>query len=84
MNKNNNDIDDVSNRLTIINKFISILSRDFRGYLLQNVVNYINEQFKTYSKLLFNEANVEFTLNSNNIDIIFSGKDYDSLSGGEK
>ena len=82
--KNNNDIDDVSNRLTIINKFISILSRDFRGYLLQNVVNYINEQFKTYSKLLFNEANVEFALNSNNIDIMFSGKDYDSLSGGEK
>lgn len=82
--KNNNDIDDVSNRLTIINKFVSILSRDFRGYLLQNVVNYINEQFKTYSKLLFNEANVEFSLNSNNIDIMFSGKDYDSLSGGEK
>lgn len=82
--KNNNDIDDVSNRLTIVNKFISILSRDFRGYLLQNVVNYINEQFKTYSKLLFNEANVEFALNSNNIDIMFSGKDYDSLSGGEK
>lgn len=75
---------DYENRLTIQNKFETVIKRDFRGILLQNCINYINKKAKEYSKKIFNTDLIEFKLDGNNISISYCGKEYESMSGGEK
>ena len=71
-------------RLDAINKFTTIANRDFRGYLLKNVIDFINKKAKEYCKDVFDTTLIDFTLEGNNIDIRYSGKQYEVLSGGEK
>lgn len=67
-----------------INKMNTLIKRDFRGILLQDIIVYINKTMKEYSKKIFDTDEVELSLNGNNVDITFCGKDYENLSGGEK
>lgn len=71
-------------RQTINGKFSNVLSRDFRGCLLSSVIDCINATVKRYSQYVFNNDLIEFKLSGNNIDIVFQGKEYEMLSGGEK
>lgn len=75
---------DVNQRLEIINKFDTIVKRDFRGYLLRNVIDYIDRKAKEYSKDVFGTELLSFTLDSNNIKISYDNKQYENLSGGER
>ena len=75
---------DLNLRLDAINKFITIANRDFRGYLLKNVIEFIDKKAKSYCQDIFNTNLIEFLLDGNNIDIRYSGKQYEVLSGGEK
>jgi len=61
-----------------------MLKRDFRGYLLSNVITYIDARAKTYAEDVFNTQDISFKLEGNNILITFQSKDYENLSGGEK
>lgn len=70
--------------LDIINKMNTLIKRDFRGYLLTNVITYINKVLKEYSVLVFGNNTLDFVLNGNNIDILYNDKIYETLSGGEK
>ena len=70
--------------LSVVNKMNTIIKRDFRGFLLKNIIDYINKKAKEYASKIFGCDEVEFTLDGNNIDISFCGKDYENLSGGEK
>lgn len=74
----------VQERLDIISKINTLIKRDFRGYLLSNIILFISDKVKTYSKEVFGSDCFSFELNDNNIDISFDNKDYESLSGGEK
>lgn len=76
--------DNINQHLDIVNKMITIASRDFRGMLLFNIIDYINLKAKEYSKDIFNTSDIEFKLDGNNIYIGYAGKQYESLSGGEK
>lgn len=69
---------------TVNNKMSNILKRDFRGYLLNNVIEFISGQAKQYSLDIFGTDKLDFYLDGNNIVIIYDGKDYEVLSGGEK
>lgn len=80
----NKDIDSFKEHYDIVNKMNTLVKRDFRGYLLINILNYINAKAKEYCKFIFNTDDLSIELNGNNIDVIFSGKDFDLLSGGEK
>lgn len=82
----NNSKEDIDNRIQVVNKFNTIITRDFRGYLLENIVVYIDEKLKQYAKEIFcNEnTNVDFSLNGNNLTIKYDNKEYETLSGGEK
>ena len=81
---NSSERDKVSNHLSVVNKFNTVITRDFRGVLLEDVISYIETKSKEYSKIVFNTENVKFVLDGNNIRIIYDEKDYENLSGGEK
>ena len=70
--------------MDIVSKMYSIVTRDFRGYLLHNVIEFIENRLKKYSLQIFNTDNIKFMLNGNNIDIVYEDKVYENLSGGEK
>lgn len=62
----------------------SYATRDFRGYLLSNVINYINSKAKEYCKDVFSTELLDFELSGNNILISYNKRDYENLSGGER
>jgi len=76
-----NELDE---RLSVVNKMSTFAKRDFRGYLLQNIIDYIDARAKNYCSKIFNTDDVSFELNGNDLDIVYRGKDYGNLSGGEK
>lgn len=80
----NSDIDSIHNKLDVNSKMSIFVKREFRGYLLTNVVNFIAERCKIYSQQVFGNTELEFKLDGNNIAILFDTKEYESLSGGEK
>ena len=74
----------INKHLEIVNKMNNVITRDFRGFLLINIIDFINRKAKEYSQEVFETDKIEFTLNGNNIDIKYDNKDYSNLSGGEK
>lgn len=76
--------DSIKERLTIISKFETVIKRDFRGYLLQDIIVYIDKRAKLYCKDVFDTELIDFLLDGNNISITYSGKPYEALSGGER
>lgn len=70
--------------LETVRKLDTLVKRDFRGHLLQNIINYVDNKCKEYSIEVFNNNEISFELNGNNIDIMYLGKSFESLSGGEK
>lgn len=80
----NNKKEDVENRSQIINKFNTIITRDFRGYLLQSVIEFIDTKAKEYAQDIFETDLIEFRLDGNNISISYNNKQYEALSGGER
>ena len=76
--------DKVQSKLEVVNKFITIANRDFRGYLLKNVIEFIDRKAKEYCQYIFGTETIDFILDGNNIDIKYCSKQYETLSGGEK
>ena len=79
-----NDSSVVAAHIKAVNKMNTLVKREFRGILLSGIIDFINAKAKEYASKIFNSDNLEFVLDGNNIDIIFEGKDYENLSGGEK
>lgn len=76
--------EEINNRLGIISKFNTVITRDFRGYLLNDIIVYINSRAKEYCQDVFGTDLIEFTLDGNNLLISYNGKEYEALSGGER
>lgn len=70
--------------LDVLSKFETAIKRDFRGFLLYSVIEYIENRAKMYSKQIFETDKIGFCLDGNNINISYMGKEYENLSGGEK
>lgn len=81
---NNKNKETLSQHLDIVNKINTLVKRDFRGYLLSNVIAYIDAKAKEYATEIFNTNELDFKLEGNNIDITYCGISYQALSGGEK
>lgn len=79
-----NDNNELQKHLDIVQKMKTIVTRDFRGYLLTSVIDFINRKAKEYAQEVFETDKIDFVLDGNNIDIYYDGKEYSSLSGGEK
>ena len=76
--------EDLAQRLGVIKKMDLLIRRDFRGYLLSNVIQYIDSKAKQYCNIVFGTQELSLALNGNALDIIYCGKMFDGLSGGEK
>ena len=81
---NQNELDLIKQKIDIDNKIDIALKRDFRGYLLTNVIEFINSKVNYYCKYFIENGNIKFTQSGNAINVIFNGKDYECLSGGER
>ena len=71
-------------RVDTISKLYAFATRDFRGILLIDIINFIQRVSERYCESVFGNKLIEFTLDGNNIDIKYDNKYYESLSGGEK
>lgn len=80
----NNEKDELQKHIDIVQKMKTVIQRDFRGYLLSSVIDFINRKAKEYSQEVFETDKIGFSLDGNNIEISYDGKEYSNLSGGEK
>ena len=71
-------------KIEVDNKINTVIKRDFRGYLLSNIISLLNKTCKEYSKEVFKHDNLDIAQEGNNINITFNNKEYEVLSGGEK
>lgn len=81
---NNKELENVVMHLETLNKINTLVKRDFRGYLLLNIIRYIQNKAQEYCQYIFNSNNLKVVLDGNDIDILFLDKPFESLSGGEK
>ena len=81
---NKHELDSICAHLEVLNKMNTFIKRDFRGYLLTNVINYLDSKSKMYCNDVYGHNNVNFSLDGNNISISINGKEYEQLSGGER
>lgn len=75
---------DLEAHLAVVKKMDSLAKRDFRGYLLTNIINYIDKKAKDYSETVFGTRDLNVYIDGNALDISYGGKMFDNLSGGEK
>ena len=76
--------DDFDQHLAVVKKMDQLTKRDFRGYLLTNIISYIDQKAKKYCETVFGTRELSLEINGNALDITYCGKAFDGLSGGEK
>ena len=67
-----------------VRKLETLTKRDFRGYILSDIIKYIDSKAKVYSSIVFKHTDLNIYLDGNDLDISYNGKMFDNLSGGEK
>ena len=75
---------EIADHLATVKKMETLTKRDFRGYLLENIIKYIDKVAKDYCDIVFKTRDLEVYLDGNALDISYCGKMFDNLSGGEK
>jgi len=75
---------DLLGHQAVVKKMETLIKRDFRGFLLENIINYINKKAKDYCETVFETRDLNVYLDGNALDISYCGKMFDNLSGGEK
>ena len=75
---------DLETHLAVVKKMDSLAKRDFRGYLLANIIKYIDKKAKDYSEIVFGTRDLNVYIDGNALDISYCNKMFDNLSGGEK
>lgn len=81
---NNVERNNTCDRLDAVNKMSTIATRDFRGFLLTNVINFINSRAKSYCYDIFGTEEISLYLEGNNLNVSYCNKMYENLSGGEQ
>ena len=75
---------DINQRIKVVKSFETFASRDFRGILLEDIVNQLDSNLHRYAEKVYGEPLTRFYQEGNTIGIQFDGKEYEGLSGGEK
>lgn len=75
---------DCQERLKVVKQMETFTSRDFRGILLEEVIQRLDLILKGYSEKVYGNTLTKFYQEGNSIIVEFDGKEYESLSGGEQ
>ena len=76
--------EDLQLHIDTLSKMNTIVTRDFRGFLLSNIITFIDSCAKSYSIDIFGNDKISVYLDGNNIEICYNEKSYPALSGGER
>lgn len=78
--------DSYNTKYEIVSHMLSMITKDFRTHLLNNVIQFMNTQLVEYSKVLFSNTDdiISISVDSSKLDIYIGDALYDSCSGGEK
>lgn len=68
----------------IANHCLQLVTKQFRGYLLKNTIDFMNERLLSYSEMLFSNDTISLAVDNSKLDIYLGDSLYESLSGGEK
>lgn len=77
------DRDKLKEDLELVQHMSRLANNQFRAYLLENIVNLLNNELKELSKFLFEEDTINIE-NGNKLNILIGDKTYEQLSGGEQ
>lgn len=86
INNLNKQLEENNDYVGSIKHCLQLITKDFRTYLLQNSITYLNSLLKNYSQKLFsNEKDIIYiTQDDTKLNIQLGEATYESLSGGEK
>lgn len=76
--------DACNEHIAVVKKMETLAKRDFRGFLLADVIAYLDAKAKEYCMVVFGTDELNVYLDGNALDISYCGKMFDNLSGGEK
>ena len=77
-------LNETSLRLVAVQKMKSYTKRDFRGFLLRNVISYLSNIVDKYSQIVYNNKQLQIKLDGNNLIVSYGDLMYEQLSGGER
>ncbi len=90
INNNNDTLADLNNvnntenkKLEIIQHSIRLANNQFKSYLLENIINMLNNKLSQLSASLFENEAIQINGDSK-LDIMVGNKTYEQLSGGEQ
>ena len=75
---------EINEHIATVKKIDTLIKRDFRGYLLSNIIDYLAAKSKEYCKIVFDTTDLAIYLDGNNLDVTYCDKLLDNLSGGER
>lgn len=78
------DKDNITEHCGVVNSINTLIKRDFRGFLLTGVIDFLNKKARDYCTRVFETDDLRLVLSGTNLDILFCNKIYENLSGGEK
>lgn len=90
INENQNviqtDIDTNNNYIEACKHSLQLVTKEFRTYLLQSSIQFLNNKLKEYSQKLFSNSSDIIYISSDDtkLNIQLGNATYESLSGGEK
>lgn len=67
-----------------IAKMSRAVNKDFKSYMLEDIIQYLNEKLSYYSNFITPSAKVKIVQSSGKIEIYKDSSTYESLSGGER
>lgn len=84
--ENTEEVSNYNLSIDVIEDSIKLVTKQFRSYLLESTIIFMNTRLQEYSNILFSNSHdvIKMMLNGNNLDIYLGESLYDTLSGGEK
>lgn len=80
------EVSALEEKIGIASHCTSLISKEFKNYLLKSAIDFLNSKLDYYSNLLFSneQDKIKFVQEGNKLDIYLGDALFESLSGGEK
>ena len=77
---------DLEEQIGVATHSVSLISKEFKNYLLKSAIDFLNSKLEYYSNMLFSNDSdkIKFLQDGNKLDIYLGDALFESLSGGEK